>query len=58
MHLDHIVVQRRGGERVVTTQGRRFYEEAPQTQWIVHVPIIPLRIYRDDYGTVQNTTSR
>ena len=43
----HIVARRRLGEKVVTKQGRRFYEEAPQTQWIVHVPIIPLRIDED-----------
>ena len=40
----HIVARRRLGEKVVTKQGRRFNEEAPQTQWIVHVPIIPYRL--------------
>ena len=40
----HIVARKRLGERVATKQGRRFYEEAPQTQWIVHVPVIHYRI--------------
>ena len=44
----HIVARQRLGERVATKQGRRFYEEAPQTQWIVHVPVIPLKV--DDEG--------
>ena len=48
----HIVARRRLGEKVVTKQGRRCYEEAPQTQWIVHVPIIPLRIDEDGENTM------
>ena len=43
----HIVARKRLGERVATKQGRRFYEEAPQTQWIVHVPVIPYK-YNDE----------
>ena len=27
------------GERVVTNQGRRFYSEAPQTEWTIHIPV-------------------
>ena len=39
----HMIAQRRGQQRVVTTQGRRFYEEMPQTQWIIHLPVIHRR---------------
>ena len=37
------MVQRRAGEQVVTKVGRRFYEEAPQTEWIIHLPIVNKR---------------
>ena len=37
------MVQRRAGEQVVTKVGRRFYEEAPQTEWIIHLPIVNVR---------------
>ena len=47
----HIVARKRLGERVATKQGRRFYEEAPQTQWTVHVPVIP---YRKSEGRENN----
>ena len=33
------MVQRKAGEQVVTKVGRRFYEEAPQTEWMTHLPI-------------------
>ena len=36
-------VQRKAGEQVVTKLGRRFYEEAPQTEWIIHLPIVNMR---------------
>ena len=36
-------VQRKAGEQVVTRLGRRFYEEAPQTEWIFHLPIVNVR---------------
>ena len=36
-------VQRRAGEQVVTKLGRRFYEEAPQTEWIIHLPVVNVR---------------
>ena len=29
----------KNGERVVTKKGRRFYNEAPTTEWIIHLPI-------------------
>ena len=41
---------------MATKQGRRFYEEAPQTQWIVHVPVIPYRV--DDEGRRQHVHRR
>ena len=48
----HIVARKRLGERVATKQGRRFYEEAPQTQWIVHVPVIPHRLNDDGENAI------
>ena len=27
------------GGRVVTKKGRKFYNEAPTTEWIIHLPI-------------------
>ena len=39
----HLVSMRRNGQRVVTNAGRRFYQDAPQTQWIVNVPVISVR---------------
>ena len=39
----HMIAQKRGQQRVVTAQGRRFYEEMPQTQWIIHLPVIHRR---------------
>ena len=36
-------VQRRAGEQVVTKLGRRFYEEAPQTEWNFHLPVVNVR---------------
>ena len=29
----------KNGQRVVTKKGRRFYNEAPVTEWIIHLPI-------------------
>ena len=29
----------KNGARVVTRKGRRFYNEAPTTEWIIHLPI-------------------
>ena len=29
----------RNGARVVTKKGRRFYQEAPVTEWMIHLPI-------------------
>ena len=29
----------KNGQRVVTKNGRRFYNEAPTTEWIIHLPI-------------------
>ena len=37
------MVQRRAGEQVVTKVGRRFYEETPQTEWIIHLPVVNVR---------------
>ena len=37
------MVQRRAGEQVVTKVGRRFYEGAPQTEWIIHLPVVEVR---------------
>ena len=34
------VSQRRQGKHVATKAGRWFYEEAPQTEWIVHLPTV------------------
>ena len=39
----HTVTQRRAGEQVATKAGRRFYEEAPQTEWIIHLPVVEVR---------------
>ena len=36
-------IQRKAGEQVVTKLGRRFYEEAPQTEWIIHLPVVNVR---------------
>ena len=37
------MVQRRAGEQVVTKLGRKFYEEAPPTEWIIHLPVVEVR---------------
>ena len=29
----------KNGQRIVTKKGRRFYSEAPTTEWIIHLPI-------------------
>ena len=34
---------RESGEQVVTKLGRRFYEEAPQTEWIINLPMAYVR---------------
>ena len=39
----HLIAQRRNNQRVVTTTGRRFYEEMPQTNWIIHLPVMHRR---------------
>ena len=39
----HTITRRRNGQRVVTNAGRRFYQEAPLTQWIVNVPVVSIR---------------
>ena len=36
-------IQRRAGEQVVTKLGRRFYEESPQMEWIIHLPVVNMR---------------
>ena len=41
----HMITQRRGQQRVVTAQGRRFYQETPQTLWIINIPIISKRTH-------------
>ena len=33
----------KNGSRVVTKKGRRFYNEAPVTEWIIHLPIANIR---------------
>ena len=43
----HLIVHKRNSQRVVTTQGRRFYAEAPQTKWLVHVPVVNRRVHSD-----------
>ena len=43
----HTIVRKYRGERVVTKAGRRFYNESPQTQWIVHLPAILRRQLAD-----------
>ena len=43
----HLVAQRRNNQQVVTTQGRRFYAEMPQTQWVIHLPVIHRRTHYD-----------
>ena len=45
----HMVSRRRfdadgNRRRVVTAAGRRFYEDAPLTQWIVNVPVVSRRM--------------
>ena len=35
----HMVTRRRNGQQVATVAGRRFYRDAPLTQWIFQVPI-------------------
>ena len=37
------MVQRKTVEQVMTKVGRRFYEEAPQTEWIIHLPVVNVR---------------
>lgn len=39
----HMIARRRNGQRVATAAGRRFYQDAPLTQWIVNVPVISVR---------------
>ena len=35
----HMVARRRNGQQVATQAGRRFYRDAPLTQWIFQVPV-------------------
>ena len=37
---NHLIVHKRNSQRVVTAQGRRLYAEAPQTNWLIHVPVV------------------
>ena len=39
----HLIVHKRNSQKVVTLQGRRFYSEAPQTKWLVHLPVVNVR---------------
>ena len=43
----HTVARRQQGRQVVTRDGRRFYAEAPQTEWIVHLPLCARRRHPD-----------
>ena len=47
----HTIVRKYRGERIVTKAGRRFYNESPQTQWIVHLPAILRRHLPDGSST-------
>ena len=38
--IGHTVSRKYRGQRVVTKAGRRFYSEAPQTEWIIHLPVV------------------
>ena len=40
----HMLSRRRNGQRVATAAGRRFYHDAPLTQWLINVPVIYERI--------------
>ena len=40
----HMLSRRRDGQRVATAAGRRFYHDAPLTQWIITVPVISVRV--------------
>ena len=31
------------GRANVTKLGRRFYEESPQTEWVIHLPVVNVR---------------
>ena len=42
--LAHTVARRMRGQRVATRAGRRFYEEAPRTAWIIHIPSVHVRL--------------
>ena len=50
----HTVSRRttRDGDRqqVVTRAGRRFYEQAPQTEWMINIPVIYRRTYPGEEG--------
>ena len=35
----HMVARQRNGQRVATVAGKRFYHDAPLTQWIFQVPV-------------------
>ena len=50
----HLIAHPRRGQRVVTVAGRRFYAEMPQTQWIVHVPVVLVRTHADGRQTTFN----
>ena len=39
----HTVTQKKAGELVATKAGRRFYEETPQTEWLIHLPVVNVR---------------
>ena len=47
----HTVARRQRGQQVVTRDGRRFYAEAPQTEWIVHLPICYRRTHSNGMQT-------
>ena len=36
----HTVTQREAGEHVAMQAGRMFYEEAPLTEWLTHLPMV------------------
>ena len=57
----HLIAQRRNNQRVVTATGRRCYEEMPQTNWIIHLPVIigvPVKTARTPSSTPTSPTWR
>ena len=50
----HMVARRYRDERVVTKQGRRFYAEAPQTEWVIHMSAVFRRTHPDGQKSYVN----